>query len=132
MIDKKWIGQSIKGTNCWQFIVDYYEKELSTFLWPYRGSLKGREDKKNLSIFLDDYLNRSGYWQRVKIPLYPDLAMFDINGLMIHGGIVLGDNSMLHMRVEGSLVQSYTDGSLWKEKKFKNLKGFYHYRKEIG
>ena len=128
-IDEKWLNLPIDGTNCYQFIVDYYTSELDIKLSPYEGELKGREDKKKLAAFLDEYLNISGEWESVDEGIYPDIAMFDINGLMIHGGIVLGAGHMLHMRVHGSMIQKFTDPNLFHESKFKNFKGFYRYKK---
>jgi len=126
-VEDKYLNLLMDETNCWQFIADYYKEKLGIEIEGFRGRLKGRGDKVRLANFLEKYLNNPKFWQKVDFPEYPDIAMFDINGLMIHGGIVLDEGRMLHMRVTGSLVQSYSDGTLWAQPKFKSLRGFYRY-----
>ena len=128
-VDEKWIGLTMEETNCWQFIVDYYNNELGISLLPFKGSLQYKNQSEKLAVFLDEYLNNSGHWEKISNPIYPDIAMFKVRRLIIHGAIILDDERILHMRYSGSLISSYKDGNFWREKKFRSLEGFYRYKK---
>jgi len=78
-----------------------------------------------MQTFLDGYLN-SHCWCEVFDVKYPDVAIFDVKGFAIHGGIILGGGKILHMKNEGSSVQSYVDGSMSRDK-FGGLVGVYRY-----
>jgi len=126
-IKDKYIGLPMERTNCWQFIVDYYSNELGIKLNDYKGRLKGLGDKAKLADFLDWYLNHSGCMNRVENPIYPDLVVFTIRGLILHSGIFLEDGLMLHMRVYGSLIETYDMQDGFKAKINNSIYGFYRY-----
>lgn len=114
-------------TNCWQFIVNYYNDELGITLRPYVGKVNPMERNK-LEQFLLDYLYDSDEWEQVLDPKYPDIGLFVTSGFKIHGVIILDNNSFLHMRKTGSLVTTYTDILSLKDKKFTKLVGYFHYK----
>ena len=122
-LDKKWLGISIKGINCWQFIVEYYRHELGLFLRPFKRELRSDSDRARLERFLDNYLSTN--WKIVDNPKYPDIALFVVKGFRIHSGIIFDDGYMLHMRWKGSCVTKFSDGSVLKKRKFESLVGCY-------
>ena len=105
-VKDKYIGIPLINYNCWEFICLYYENELGIKLKNFKGWLANTEKKLELSRFLNEYFD-SDAWERVDIPNRNDIVMFNIKGVILHGGIVLGKNHMLHMQVIGSSIEPY-------------------------
>jgi hypothetical protein len=118
---KGYTGRPIKSTNCWEFICEYYWCELGVSLDNYSGELHTRQEKMQFASFWNKYLESSD-WEEVDKPQYPDIAVFDIKGTLLHSGIVVGDGVMLHMQLAGSTVETYR-GERWCPR----LYGFYRY-----
>jgi hypothetical protein len=122
-IDNKYIGIPFEEMNCWQFICYYFKNELNIKLPCYQDKYKNAEDKESITKLYSQEL-ASKIWPEIKMPIYPDIAVFKIDGYLWHAGIVLGNNYMLHtQKFCNSVIEKYTN-LRWKNR----LYGFYRYQ----
>jgi cell wall-associated NlpC family hydrolase len=122
-IPYKHLGRSLKGFDCWGFVVHIYKNYLGIKVFDLVEEVKY---DKNWSYENKDYITEyrdENVWKEVNKPRFLDIMLFNnYKKIPNHAGIYLSKNKFIHAVEKVGIVVSKLE-----EQWIRRLKGFYRY-----